>query len=164
VFLTGVGVATWWYQSGFSLLALDVLDHLVLPMGTVILLSFGETMLLMRTSMLEVVTNDYVLTARAKGLADRVVRDQHVARNAILPVLTRLLLNLPFVLIGCLSIELVFNWDAIGQIIFTAIEYHDIPVLMGILSMVGVIALAAHIVLDILYVYLDPRLRYAEGK
>jgi peptide/nickel transport system permease protein len=149
----------WWDQSGFTYLALDVLDHLVLPLGTVTLLSFGETMLLMRVVMIETLQDDFVLTARAKGLSDKVIRDRHVARNAILPVLTRLLLNLPFVLVGSLVIELVFHWNGMGILIFNAIEVVDIPVLMGILSFVGVITLCAHVILDIVYVFLDPRLR-----
>jgi peptide/nickel transport system permease protein len=161
VFLvTILGTWIWWAQSGLSHLALDVLAHLVLPLGTVTLLSFGETMMLMRMAMLETMQEDYVLTAKAKGLSDQEVRDRHIARNAILPVLTRLFLNMPFVLVGSLVIEMVFQWNGMGILIFNAIENVDVPVLMGILSFVGVLTLCAHVVLDILYVYLDPRLRY----
>jgi len=156
----GVAVGWGWSRSGVAYLALDVLAHLALPLTTVVLLSFGETMMTMRTSMLETLEEDYVTMARAKGLPDRVVRDRHAARNAILPVLTRLALNLPFVLLGSLVIEWSFMWHAMGAVIFSAIEYQDIPVLMGVLSVVGVLALIAHIVLDVLYAYLDPRVRY----
>ena len=117
----------------------------------------------MRASMLETQNADFVLMARAKGLPDKVIRDRHVARNAILPVITRLLLNLPFVLVGSLVIERVFQWQAMGQIIFGAIEFQDIPIIMGILSIVGMIALSLHILLDILYVLLDPRVRHETG-
>jgi len=154
--------AVWWKQLGYLHLAIDVFDHMMLPMGSVILLSFGETMLLMRTTMLETIEDEYVLTARAKGLSEQVVRDRHVARNAFLPVLSRLLLNLPLVLTGSLAIELVFRWQAMGELIFVAIDFQDIPLLLGILSIVGVLALVGHIILDILHVYLDPRLRYNE--
>ena len=160
----GVIVWSWWSKSGVAYLALDVLDHLVLPLATVVLLSFGETMMIMRTAMLETRHEDYVLTARAKGLPDKVIRDRHVARNAILPVITRLTLSLPFVLVGSLVIERVFTWQAMGQVLFNAVEYQDIPVLLGILSIVGILALVAHIFLDVLYVYLDPRLRYTGAK
>jgi peptide/nickel transport system permease protein len=156
----GLGVWGWWAQSGLSHLATDVLAHLTLPLGTVILLSFGETMMIMRTAMLETKGEDYVLTARAKGIPENEIRDRHVARNAILPVITRLALNLPFVLVGSLVIERVFFWQAMGQVIFSAVEFQDIPVLLGILSIVGIMALIAHIVLDVLYVFLDPRVRY----
>ena len=159
--LVGASVWGWWSQSGMGHLALDVLNHLVLPLSTVVLLSFGETMMIMRSAMLETLSEEYVLMARAKGLPDKVIRDRHVARNAILPVITRLVLNLPFVLVGSLVIERVFMWQAMGEVVFSAIEYQDIPVLLGILSVVGILALAAHMVLDVLYVYLDPRMRHA---
>ena len=149
-----------WQRSDYSPLLWDVLEHMLLPLISVILLSFGETMLLMRTTMLETISDEYVLTARAKGLPAAVIRDRHVARNAFLPVLTRLLLNLPLVLTGSLAIELVFRWQAMGELIFLAIDYQDIPLLLGILSIVGVLTLAGHILLDILHVYLDPHLRY----
>jgi peptide/nickel transport system permease protein len=158
--IIGMGIGIWWSRSGLSYLAIDILAHLTLPLVTVVLLSFGETMMIMRTAMLETKHDDYVLTARAKGLPDAVIRDRHVARNAILPVITRLALNLPFILVGSLVIERVFMWQATGEVIFNAIEYQDIPVLLGILSIVGILALIAHIVLDILYTYLDPRVRY----
>ncbi|UCF60874.1 MAG: ABC transporter permease [Anaerolineaceae bacterium] len=158
--IIGMGIGIWWSRSGLSYLAIDILAHLTLPLATVVLLSFGETMMIMRTAMLETKHDDYVLTARAKGLPDAVIRDRHVARNAILPVITRLALNLPFILVGSLVIERVFMWQATGEVIFSAIEYQDIPVLLGILSIVGILALAAHILLDVLYTYLDPRVRY----
>ncbi|HEY62907.1 MAG TPA: ABC transporter permease [Anaerolineae bacterium] len=158
--IIGVTLWVWWAHSGFDYLAVDILSHLVLPLATVILLSFGETMLTMRTTMLETMNEEYVTTARAKGLSESVIRNHHVARNAFFPVLTRLLLNIPFVLVGSLAIEIVFRWDAMGQLIFNAIEYQDIPILMGALSFVGVMTLLAHIFLDIFHIFVDPRLRY----
>jgi peptide/nickel transport system permease protein len=152
----------WWHQSGHGKLAFDALKHMILPLGTVVLLSFGETMLLMRTTMLETIGDEYILMARAKGLPEKTIRDRHVARNAFLPVITRLLLNLPFVLTGSLAVELVFQWQAMGELIFLAVDYQDIPLLMGILSIVGALALVGHVLLDIIHVYIDPRLRYAE--
>ncbi len=154
-------VAVLWERSGYSPLALDVLRHLILPLGTVVLLSFGETMMTMRATMLETIGEDHVVAARAKGLPDKVVRDRHVARIAMLPVLTRILLSLPFVLVGSLVIERVFFWRAMGQVVFNAIEFQDLPLIVGVLTMIGLISLTAHIVLDVLYVALDPRLRYA---
>jgi peptide/nickel transport system permease protein len=160
-FLAVLSVLIVWERSGFSPLALDVLRHLVLPLGTVVLLSFGETMMTMRATMLETIGDDHVAAARAKGLPDKTIRDRHVARIAILPVLTRILLSLPFVLVGSLVIERVFFWRAMGQVVFNAIEFQDLPLIVGVLTMIGLISLVAHIVLDILYVALDPGLRYA---
>ncbi len=157
--------AVWWVwaTSGLGHLARDVMRHLALPLTTVILLSFGETMMLMRMSMLETMREEHVLTARAVGYPDRVIREKHVARNAIMPVLTRLGLSLPFVLVGSLVIERVFLWSAMGQVVFNAVEFYDLPMLLGVLSVVGVLTMVAHVVLDVVHVYLDPRLRYAEG-
>jgi peptide/nickel transport system permease protein len=150
-----------WQASGWSLLALDILHHLALPLTTLVLLSFGETMLLMRTSMVEYLGEDHVLMARAKGLSDAAVRDRHVARLALLPVLARLLLQLPFVLIGSFVIERIFLWRGMGQALFNAADSQDLPVLMGILSVVGILMLVAHLALDILSAWLDPRVRDA---
>lgn len=162
IFLLAIAlVVALWERSGYSPLALDVLRHLILPLGTVVLLSFGETMMTMRATMLETIGEDHVVAARAKGLPDKVVRDRHVARIAMLPVLTRILLSLPFVLVGSLVIERVFFWRAMGQVVFNAIEFQDLPLIVGVLTMIGLISLVAHIVLDVLYVALDPRLRYA---
>jgi peptide/nickel transport system permease protein len=156
-----VAALLWWSTSGHGPLALDIAEHLVLPLGTVVLLSFGETMMTMRTTMLETMNEDHVVAARAKGLADSVVRDRHVARVAMLPVLTRLLLSLPFVLVGSLVIERVFFWRAMGQVVFNAVEFQDLPLIVGVLTVVGGITLVAHILLDILHAALDPRLRHA---
>jgi len=162
IFLASVlVVVALWGRSGYSPLAVDVLRHLALPLGTVVLISFGETMMTMRATMLETLGEDHVAAARAKGLPDKAVRDRHVARIAMLPVLTRILLSLPFVLVGSLVIERVFFWRAMGQVVFNAIEFQDLPLIIGVLTMIGLISLVAHIFLDILYVALDPRLRYA---
>ncbi|MGH2621231.1 MAG: ABC transporter permease subunit, partial [Anaerolineales bacterium] len=150
----------WWARSGYASLALDVSAHLTLPLGTVVLLSFGETLLTMRATMLETMGADHVTAARARGLPDSALRDRHVARVAMLPVLSRLLLSLPFVLVGSLVIERVFFWQAMGQVLFNAIEYQDLPLIVGVLSLVGALVLLAHILLDVLYLILDPRLRY----
>jgi peptide/nickel transport system permease protein len=157
VALAGAG----WAATGWGRLALDVLRHLVLPLATLALLSFGETMLLMRASMLEHLRADHVLTARAKGLPDAEVRDRHVARPALLPVIARLVLQLPFVLVGSFVIERAYFWGGMGEALFTAADYQDLPVLLGVLSVVGVLMLLAHVALDILNAWLDPRVRDA---
>jgi peptide/nickel transport system permease protein len=156
-----ISAAIWviWTWSGKAYLAVDLLRHLALPLGTVTVLSFGETMMIMRASMLETIQDDFVLAARAKGIPEHKIRDHHVARNAVLPVITRLMLSFPFVIIGSIAIERVFFWRAMGEVLFNAIDFQDIPLLLGILSFVGIITLIAHMTLDILYVALDPRLR-----
>lgn len=150
-----------WYLSGWGSLALDLLWHLVLPLTTVVLLSFGEPMLLMRFSMLQMADEDHVWVARAKGLPAWAVRDRHMVRLAVLPVLTRFLIQLPFVLLGSLVVEMAFYWKGIGRELLLAIDIHDLPVVMGVFSIVGTWMLLSHLLLDILHAWLDPRVRAA---
>lgn len=142
--------------------ALDILNHLVLPLSTLILLAFGETMLIMKTTMTEAVAAEHVSAARAKGLPDVRVRDRHAARVAILPVLTRFIVHLPFIIIGSFVIEHFFYWDGMGQELIRAASENDLPVLLGILFVVAIGILLAHTTLDILTFWLDPRLRKIE--
>ncbi len=102
---------------------------------------------------------DYILTARAKGLTEKVVRDKHAARNALLPVVTSLILSLAFVISGGIITETIFSWPGMGQTLLTAALTEDIPLAVGSLTFVAVIALFAHLIVDILYVFLDPRMR-----
>ncbi len=155
--LVVVGV---WYASGIGGYALDIASHVVLPTLTLTLVAFAGTMLLTRNSMLETLREDYILTARAKGLSERVVRDKHAARNALLPVMTSLILGLAFVIGGGIITETIFSWPGMGLTLLTASQQNDIPLAMGALTFVGVLALIAHLVVDILYAYLDPRIRY----
>ena len=163
LFILALLVAGWigsWFALGFSTQALDVLYHASLPIFTYVLLTFGETMLIMRTSMTDTLKENYISTARAKGLSDRTVRDQHAARNALLPVLSRLVISLPYLLTGLVILEKALNWPGISGSLFDSMYNQDIPVVMGALLIVGLLSAAARLVLDILYVYLDPRLRF----
>jgi peptide/nickel transport system permease protein len=161
--LFGVGLlvaaVVGWLASGWAPLALDILQHLALPLVTLILLSFGETMLAMKTTMLEVLGEDHVPAAHSRGLPDAVVRDRYVARLALLPVLTRFVVYLPFVLIGSFVLERIFAWEGIGVALVEAADAYDLPVLMGTLSIAGVGILIAHLGVDLLNAWLDPRLR-----
>jgi peptide/nickel transport system permease protein len=150
-----------WITSDYGTLAFDLLYHLMLPMVTLILLSFGETMLVMRATMVEAMQADHVPVARAKGLRDSEVRDRHVARVAILPVLARFILRLPLVVIGSFVLENVFTWDGMGEMLFNAAQVNDLAVLMGVLTVVGVGILLSHIFLDLINLWIDPRQREA---
>lgn len=138
----------------------DILHHTILPVGTLTLVAFAGIMLLTRSSMLETLREDYILTARAKGLSEKAIRDRHAARNALLPVVTSLVLALAFVIGGGIITETVFSWPGIGLLLFQAVLLEDIPLAMGTLSIIAVLALLGHLIADILYVYLDPRIRY----
>ena len=149
-----------WGLSGMAPLALDILKHLVLPVATLTLISFAGTMLLTRNSMLETIREDYVMAARAKGLPEKQVRDHHAARNALLPVITSLVYSLIFAIDGSVIIEGVFSWPGTGMTLLSAVRSEDLPLVMGAMLFIGLLSLLAHAIVDVLYVYLDPRIRY----
>ena len=158
--LGGLVALVIWSFSGIGGLALDILRHMILPIVTLTLISFAGTMLLTRNSMLETVREDYVMAARAKGLPEKQVRDRHAARNALLPVVTSLVYSLIFAIDGSVIIEGVFSWPGTGLTLLQAVRSEDLPLVMGAMVFIGLFSLLAHVIVDILYVYLDPRIRY----
>ncbi|HEY8169724.1 MAG TPA: ABC transporter permease, partial [Candidatus Limnocylindria bacterium] len=155
------GLALYWWISPATVYVVDIVHHTMLPVFTLGLVAFGAVMLLTRSSMLETLGEDYILTARAKGLPDWVIRDRHAARNAMLPVVTSLVLALAFVIGGGIVTETIFSWPGMGLVFLQAISVSDIPLAVGALAITGVLALVGHLVADILYVVLDPRIRLA---
>ena len=149
-----------WSLTPYGFLAADIARHMVLPVMVSTLVNFAGTMLLMRNTMLETLREDFVMTARAKGLSEAVVRDKHAARNAFLPVFTNLIIGIPFVLSGGIITETIFSWPGMGLTLLEAVSVEDIPLAMGTLSFVGVLALMAHLIADVAYAFLDPRIRY----
>lgn len=147
-------------SSTMGLLASDILRHMILPTVTLIFIGFGGYMLLMRDSMVEIVKEDYVLAARAKGLPEKQIRDRHAARNALLPLVTAFVLAMVFAVDGSIVIETIFDWPGIGLTLLNAVLNEDTPLAMGAFIFVGIFALIAHFIVDILYAYLDPRIRY----
>lgn len=155
------GLVLFWWVHPATVYVTDIAHHTMLPVITLGLVAFGATMLLTRSAMLETLGEDYILTARAKGLPDWVIRDRHAARNAMLPVTTSLVLALAFVIGGGIVTETIFSWPGMGLIFLQAISISDIPLAVGALSITGVLALIGHLVADILYAVLDPRIRIA---
>lgn len=149
-----------WKLSGIGFLALDILEHMVLPIVTLALVSFAGTMLLTRNSMLETLREDFVMAARAKGLSERAVRDRHAARNALLPVVTSLVYSVAFAIDGSVIIETIFSWEGTGLLLLEGAQNQDLPLVLGSFVFIGILALVAHLVADLLYAYLDPRIRY----
>ena len=158
--VTVLAIIAVWLASGIGHLAWDIVKHMVLPVGTLTLISFAGTMLLTRNSMLETMREDFVMAARAKGLPQRDVRDKHVARNALLPVVTSLVFSLAFAVDGGIIIESIFSWPGMGQTLVSATLSEDLPLAVGAFVFVGIFVLIAHLVADVLYVFLDPRIRY----
>ncbi|MBN1259957.1 MAG: ABC transporter permease [Anaerolineae bacterium] len=153
-----------WYATGLWPYALEVLKVASIPIVTFVLLSFGETMLIMRTSMSDTLREDFITTAEAKGLPSRAIRDRHAARTALLPVFSRLVVSLPYLLTGLVILEDTLKWPGLSASLFNALYQQDIPVVMGGLVLVGVLSAITRLLLDVMYAYLDPRIRYDSGK
>jgi peptide/nickel transport system permease protein len=153
-----------WYMIDIEPLAFDILRFTWLPVEIYTLLSFGETMLIMQSSMTEVLKEEYITTAHAKGLPVPVVRDKHAVRNAILPVLSRLVISLPYLITGVVIIESTVGWPGLGTSLWNALYWQNMTVVMNTLLVVGLLSLFARLVLDVLTAYLDPRIRYVEGQ
>lgn len=154
------GLLLYWISTGVGRYALDIAHHLILPILTLTLVNFAGIMLLTRNSMLETIREDYITTARAKGLKDIVIRDKHASRNAMLPVATSFILALAFVLDGGVITETIFSWPGMGLTLLRAAQVNDIPMVIGALVFTGFLALTAHLIADIYYAFLDPRIRY----
>jgi peptide/nickel transport system permease protein len=148
-----------WFILGIASEVPKMLPLIVLPTFIFTLLSYGEIMLIMRTSMTETLHEDYILTARAKGLADRIIRDRHAARNALLPVMSRLVISIPILLTGMVMLEQVMSIQGIGTALFYAIGLQDMNMALGMTIIIGVISLISRLVLDVFQVMMDPRLR-----
>lgn len=152
----------WWGTAGGSLMrpfAGDIAQHLILPVSVLTAVNFAGIMLLTRSSMLETMREDFILTARAKGLSEKAVRDRHAARTALLPVTTSLVLAVATVIDGGILTETVFSWPGMGEVLVTSVTSEDIPLALASFSFIGVMALVGHFLVDILYGVLDPRIR-----
>lgn len=154
-----LGLVAYWYFNPARSYVADIVWHTILPVVTLGLVTFGAVMLITRTSMLETLGEDYILTARAKGLHPRVIRDRHAARNALLPVVTSFVLAMGAVVGGAIITEGIFSWPGMGLLFLQGIGVSDIPLVAGALAITGVLTLFAHLIVDILYTFLDPRIR-----
>ena len=137
----------------------DVMTHAFLPVVTLALAYVGEYVLIMRSSMVEVTHEDYLTTARAKGLTDREVRRRHAVPNALLPIVTLIFYSFGFVLGGAVVIESIFNWPGLGLLTFQAIDNQDFPVIQGVFLLSSFLVIACNLAADLSYGYIDPRVR-----
>ena len=136
------------------------LNALVLPVATLTLVTLALFSRYMRSSMLENLVQDYVRTARSKGVSNRRVLFRHVLRNALIPVLTLVGLSIPGIAAGAVVTETVFNFPGMGYLFFLAAENDDFPVLLGVTVVIAVATVIGSLVADILYAVADPRIRY----
>jgi len=137
----------------------DVLRHMLLPTLTYTIVYLGEYMLFMRSAVLDVLTEDYILTAKAKGLSTRQILRRHALPNAMLPMVTLIALNLGFTLAGAIQIETVFSWPGLGLTITEAVGRRDFPMLQGAFVLIAVSVIVANLIADLLYSVLDPRVQ-----
>jgi peptide/nickel transport system permease protein len=140
----------------------NVLKHIALPLFSVAVVGWVGAMLIMRPSMNNVVDEEYVFLARAKGLSERTVMIKHAARNALIPVMTGAVIALAFLIDGSVIIENVFSWPGMGQLIVQSVLQRDYPVTQAAFFMLAILIVAARLITDILYTYLDPRIKFGE--
>jgi peptide/nickel transport system permease protein len=145
----------------FFAYAKDYLHHLMAPMITLGVSFFGGYFLFMRDTILDVFTEDYMLTARAKGLSNRKVLFKHAMRNALLPMVSLMGVHITFLISGAVMTETVFSWDGLGRLIYNSVRNNDYPVLQGIFLFMAVLVVVASIIADIINAYLDPRIKEA---
>jgi peptide/nickel transport system permease protein len=139
----------------------DRLRHLILPVATIALVQLGSHVRYLRASMLETIGQDYMRTARAKGLAERVVVLRHALKNAAIPLVTVVALDVPELFVGALVTEQIFGWPGMGRLFWDAATRSDYPVLQGILAVSSTLIVLANLLADVLYGYLDPRIRFS---
>jgi len=142
----------------------DVADrarHLILPVLTLSLVQVGGHVRYLRASMLETIGQDYMRTARAKGLSERVLTLRHAFKNAAIPLVTIVALDLPELFVGALVTEQIFGWPGMGRLFWDAATRSDYPVLQGILAVSSALIVLSNLAADVLYGYLDPRIRFS---
>jgi peptide/nickel transport system permease protein len=156
----------WFPAGGFStpgepFSVWDRLHHLILPASIISVNYIASTMRYTRSAMLEVLGQDYVRTARAKGLGERMVVGFHALRNALLPVVTIVGTYIPNLLGGAVFIESIFGWPGMGRLFIEGIESRDYPLIMGLTLILAIVILLANLLTDVAYAIIDPRIRYA---
>jgi len=134
--------------------------HMVLPVASIAVISIAGYTRYIRSCMLDVIHDDYIRTARAKGLNERVILFRHALKNASLPLVTVIGLDLPLLLAGAVLTESIFAWPGMGRLYWNAAQDTDVPVLMGVLMLISVAVVLFQIITDVTYTFLDPRIRY----
>jgi peptide/nickel transport system permease protein len=134
---------------------------LVLPVATLTLVTVAQFSRFMRSAAIDNMVQDYVRTARAKGVSEQRILFHHVLRNSMIPIITLLGISLPTLLSGAVVTESVFNYPGMGFLFWTAAQVHDYPTMLGFIVVVGAATVLGSLVADVLYAFVDPRVRYA---
>jgi peptide/nickel transport system permease protein len=130
-----------------------------LPTITLALVLLGEYFLIMRNTLIDVLTEDFIMTARAKGLSDARILQKHALKNALLPMVTIIAISLGFIVAGAIEVETVFSWPGLGRLIYEALRNRDYPILEGVFAIVSICVIIANFASDLLYAYIDPRVK-----
>jgi peptide/nickel transport system permease protein len=138
---------------------LQLLRHMVLPVTVLSLISVAKYTRYLRSSMLEVINEDYIRTARSKGLSERLILWRHAFKNAVIPLVTLIMLDIPFLFSGALITEQVFAWPGMGRMYWEHAVWVDYPVLMGIILLVSTLVVFCNLLADVSYAFIDPRIR-----
>jgi len=150
-----------YFQTHFFTALGDLLLHLILPVVVLSTIGVAADSRFMRASMLDVINMDYIRTARAKGLPQRIVIWKHAVRNAILPVVTNIGLQLPILLSGAIVTETIFSWPGMGRFYIQAANSGDYPVVMAYTTMLAAVTIIFNLITDLSYAFVDPRIRYS---
>ena len=138
----------------------DIMKHAALPIAAMVIGRYGVYQLIMRNTMVTTLKEQYILTAEAKGLSENKIKYRHAARNSLLPMITFLALSSAIIISGSVYIETVFSYPGLGYLTYTSVLGRDYPVLQGAFLMFTAVVIVANFAVDILYMYLDPRIRY----
>jgi peptide/nickel transport system permease protein len=149
------------YDTGQQRTLLSLLEHMIMPSFCLIAIQLASYVRFIRSSMLEVLGADYIRTARAKGLKDRIVTSRHALKNAALPLITLIGLDLPFLLAGAVVTEQIFSWPGMGRLFIEALDRADFNVMMLILMLLCVAVVVFQLLTDVVYTVFDPRIRYS---
>jgi peptide/nickel transport system permease protein len=164
LFPTGGTVPLAWESYGYpSNLLVEIgvrLQYLFLPALTLTLFTYGGFLLLTRATMMEALGEDYIVTARAKGLSERAILLRHAFKNASLPIVTATALQFGFILSGAIITETIFNWNGLGFWLFQSLEFKDFPVIQAMFYIIALMVIAANFISDVIYGIIDPRIRY----
>jgi peptide/nickel transport system permease protein len=149
----------WWAKTPWEA-AGSLVAHMILPVVTLIVVGIAADSRFMRGSMIETLNQDYVRTAKSKGLSNRQVVTRHALRPALLPVITNITLTLPGLITGAIVTETIFSWPGMGRLFYDSLERADYPVLIAIVFILAALTLVFNLVADVSYALLDPRIRY----
>lgn len=144
--------------TGFAAV-LDTAHHMVLPVATLVSIAYAQYLMIMRSSLLDEMGSDYLLTARAKGLRDAMVRRHHGVPNALLPTVTLMFVNLGFIVFGAVLVETVFAWPGLGSLFYEGLKVPDLPLIQGLFVFFSSAVILMNLLADLVYPLLDPRVR-----